>query len=146
MRAKRAMAGFPTGNDALRRRCVPRSADRITTSVRWHWVTLSLPALGGLLMMIALALPALADARVILKGHTLALGGLAYSPDSQHVATASYDRTAKVWEAATGKELVTLAGHGATVEAGAFSPDSKGLSTGRYDATGKLRGWAPRTE
>src|SRR5205085_10718056 len=104
------MAGFTPGNDALRRRCVPRSADRITTSLRRHWVTLSLPALGGLLMMmIALALPALADARVILKGHTLALADVAYSTDGRYVATASYDHAAKVWEAATGRELVTLA-------------------------------------
>ena len=50
-------------------------------------------------MMLALALPALADARIILKGHTLGLGSLAYSADGLHVATASYDRTAKVWDA-----------------------------------------------
>ena len=66
-------------------------------------MALSLPALGGLLMMVALAFPALAEPRVILKGHTLALGGLAYSADGLHIATGSYDRTAKVWDAATGK-------------------------------------------
>ena len=125
---------------------MPRSADRITTFLRWSWAALSLPVLGGLLMMVALALPALAAPRVILKGHTLALGDLAYSPDGLHVATASYDRTAKVWEAATGKELVTLGGHGATVEAVAFSPDGKFLATGSYDGTVKLWDWAAGKE
>ena len=62
---------------------MPRSADRITTSLRWPWVVLSLPALGGLLMMVALALPALAEPRVILKGHTLALADVAYSADGR---------------------------------------------------------------
>ena len=124
---------------------MPTSADG-TTSRRRHWVTLSLPALVGLLMMMALALPALADARVILKGHTLPLGGLAYSPDGLNVATASYDRTVKMWEAATGKELVTLAGHGATVEAVAFSPDGKVLASGSYDGTVKLWDWAAGKE
>src|SRR5205085_2976114 len=121
MRSKRAMANVATGND------------------RCSFVALSLAMLGGLLMMIAL--PALAEPRVILKGHTLALGGLAYSANGLHVATASYDRTAKVWEAATGKELATLAGHNATVEAVAFSLDGKFLATGSYDGTVKLWDW-----
>src|SRR5260370_34423048 len=66
---------------------------RSTTSQRCRLVSLSLPMLGGLLTMVALALPAFAGPRVILKGHPLALGGLAYSADGMHVATASYDRT-----------------------------------------------------
>src|SRR5438874_2825477 len=130
-----------TGNDA-RRRCVPIFANRILTSRRWpRAAALSVPALGGLLMIIGLALPARAEPRIILRGHTLALGGLAYSADGLHVATASYDRTAKVWEAATGKELATLAGHNATVEAVAFSLDGKFLATGSYDGTVKLWDW-----
>ena len=124
---------------------MPRSADKITTSLRSHWLALSWPALGGLLMVVALALPALAEPRVILKGHTLALADVAYSADGRYVATGSYDRTAKVWEA-TGKLLVTLAGHGATVEAVAFSPDGKFLATGSYDGTVKLWDWAAGKE
>src|ERR1051325_1862580 len=140
------MAVVVTGNEALRRRCVPRSADRIATSLRSHCLALSWPALGGLLMLVALALPALADPRVILKGHTLALADVAYSADGRYVATGSYDRTANVWEAATGKLLVTLAGHGGAVEAVAFSPDAKFLATGSYDGTVKLWDWAAAKE
>jgi WD40 repeat protein len=70
-----------------------------------------------LLLMLSVALPALAQVRATLRGHTLALASVAYSPDGKFVATGSYDHTAKVWDAATGRELVTLAKHTGTVEA-----------------------------
>src|SRR5207253_1794586 len=74
-----------------------------------------------LLIMLFAALPGLAQVRATLRGHTLALASVAYSPNGKFIATGSYDRTAKVWDAATGRELVTLKGHAATVEAVAFS-------------------------
>jgi WD40 repeat protein/tRNA A-37 threonylcarbamoyl transferase component Bud32 len=44
--------------------------------------------------------------RLVLKGHTEALGGLAFSPDGKHLLTYTWDgREAKVWDAATGKEI-----------------------------------------
>ena len=36
---------------------------------------------------------------------------VAFSPDGQRIVTGSMDQTAKVWEAASGKELLTLKGH-----------------------------------
>src|SRR5437763_8360941 len=51
-----------------------------------------------------------------LKGHTAALTAVAYSPDGKYVATGSLDRTARVWDAATGKELAALVGHTAPIE------------------------------
>ena len=39
------------------------------------------------------------------------------------MVTASDDTTARVWDAATGKELHTLAGHTGGVNSAAFSPD-----------------------
>jgi len=56
----------------------------------------------------------------------------------KHVATGSYDRTAKIWDAAPGAEVTTLRGHDGTVEATRFSPDGKLLATGSYDGTVKL--------
>ena len=34
-----------------------------------------------------------------------------FSPDGTRIVTASGDKTARVWDAATGKTLATLAGH-----------------------------------
>ena len=61
---------------------------------------------------------------------------LAYSPDGRIVATASNDGTARLWETATGRELLTVqqSSHVASV---AFSPDGARLATGSAD--GKLR-------
>ena len=36
---------------------------------------------------------------------------VAWSPDGKWLATGSEDSTAKVWDAASGKELLTLRGH-----------------------------------
>ena len=37
--------------------------------------------------------------------------GVAFSPDGTRLATASMDQTAKVWDVASGREVLTLAGH-----------------------------------
>jgi WD40 repeat protein len=91
-------------------------------------------------------LPAAAQIRATLKGHSLALASLDYSPDSRYVATASYDKTAKIWDAVRGSEIATLRGHEATVEAVRFSPDGKILARGSYDGTVKLWDWASGRE
>ena len=46
-----------------------------------------------------------------LRGHTGPILAVAYSPDGQRIVTGSADHTAKVWDAASGKELLTLRGH-----------------------------------
>ena len=51
-----------------------------------------------------------------LTGHEDSVRSVAYSPDGQRIVTASFDRTAKVWDAQTGQELFTLKGH----DGGAF--------------------------
>ena len=47
-------------------------------------------------------------ARLTLSGHTDSLVTVAYSPDGTRLATASQDGTAKIWDAVTGKDLMTL--------------------------------------
>jgi WD40 repeat protein len=44
--------------------------------------------------------------------------------------TGSEDRTAKVWDARTGAEVLTLKGHALSVSPGAFSPDGTRIVTG----------------
>jgi WD40 repeat protein len=45
------------------------------------------------------------------------------------------DKTAKVWDAASGEELLTLRGHSGPVYGVAFSPDGKRLATASWDRT-----------
>ena len=77
--------------------------------------------------------------RATLRGHSDVVRGVAFSPDGKHIATASDDQTAKVWDAETGKELLTLRGHADSVIAVAFSPDGKRLATASEDHTAKVR-------
>src|SRR5439155_15027417 len=37
--------------------------------------------------------------------------GVAYAPDGKTIASASWDRTVRLWDAATGRELRALQGH-----------------------------------
>src|SRR5262249_10885594 len=57
-----------------------------------------------------------------LKGHAETVHGVAFSPDGKRLASGSSDRTVKVWDAATGEELITLRGHTGPVASVAFSP------------------------
>ncbi len=66
------------------------------------------------------------------------LTSVAWSPDGKRLATGSDDQTAKVWDAASGKELLTLRGHAGSVYSVAWSPDGKRLATGSWDKTAKV--------
>src|SRR5688572_8362383 len=48
---------------------------------------------------------------VIQKGHELAVLSVAVSPDSNLIATASRDKSAKVWDMITGREIRSFHGH-----------------------------------
>jgi hypothetical protein len=63
---------------------------------------------------------------------------VAFSPDGKRIVTGSYDKTAKVWVAERGQEVLTLKGHTALVTCAAFSPDGKRLVSGSHDQTARV--------
>jgi eukaryotic-like serine/threonine-protein kinase len=79
----------------------------------------------------------------VLSGHGDRVFSAAFSPDGTRIVTASYDKTARVWEALTGAELIVLKGHSDRVFCAAYSPDSTHIVTGSADNTARI--WDART-
>lgn len=63
---------------------------------------------------------------------------LAFSPDSARLASASCDKTIKIWDASSGACLQTLEGHGDLCNSVAFSPDLAWLASASDDRTIKI--------
>jgi hypothetical protein len=73
-----------------------------------------------------------------LKGHMGGVISVSWSPDGRRLVTGSEDGTAKVWEAASGRDLLALKGHTNTVWSVSWSPNGRRLVTGSEDGTVKV--------
>lgn len=71
-------------------------------------------------------------------GHTSNVESAAYSPDGNYIITASWDKTAKIWDALTGTLLMTLQGHSENLCSAAYSHDGKFIVTASWDRTAKV--------
>jgi WD40 repeat protein len=78
-------------------------------------------------------------------GHQGWIAAAAFSPDGRYVLTGSWDRTARLWEIATGKELRRFEGHTSAVLSVAFSSDGRYVLTGSGLGDYSVRLWDTKT-
>jgi WD40 repeat protein len=87
----------------------------------------------------------LADGRMVgvCGGHTDTVGGLAFAPDERTLASASHDRSVRLWRIGDGASpptaLATLLDHADQATSVCFSPDGALLAAGGADRT--VRVW-----
>ena len=72
--------------------------------------------------------------------HQGGVGSVALSPDGKRLVTGGDDKTIKIWDIATGKELITLPGaHREYITCVALSPDGKQIVSSDY--LGEIKVW-----
>lgn len=64
---------------------------------------------------------------------------LTFSPDGKRLALVGDDKVVRVWDAATGSELLALSGHEGPLAVVAFTPDGKTLVSGGGDPSPMIR-------
>jgi WD40 repeat protein len=75
-----------------------------------------------------------------LTGHEAEVYAAVYSPDGKTILSCSKDKTARVWDAATGQQLAVLAGQKHVVVATRFTPDGRRIVTLALDQFGGAHG------
>lgn len=68
-------------------------------------------------------------------GHQQQVNFVAFSPDSRYIASASFDKSVRIWSGTTGKFISALRGHVQSVYQVAWSADSRLLVSSSRDST-----------
>jgi WD40 repeat protein len=74
------------------------------------------------------------------------VAGVAFAPDGETLAMASFGGSVQLWNVATGKLIEVLRGHSGAVLAVAFSPDGRTLASGSVDQAVRLWNLQKRRE
>jgi WD40 repeat protein len=82
----------------------------------------------------------------VLKGHEADVVSAGFSPNGRLITTASYDRTARVWDPESGHCLAILKGHQGLVVSATFSPNGERIVSASWDATARVWRSFPTTE
>ncbi|MEL7001608.1 MAG: caspase family protein [Bacteroidota bacterium] len=75
---------------------------------------------------------------VVQKGHYATIKSVAFTPDGKYLLTGSRDKTIKLWEIASGRELRTFFGHTSTINDISVSSDGKFFISSSADQTAKM--------
>ncbi|MEQ8238866.1 MAG: caspase family protein [Cyclobacteriaceae bacterium] len=75
---------------------------------------------------------------VVQRGHYEAVKTVAFTPDGKYLLTGSRDKSIKLWEVNTGRELRSFLGHQSTVNDIAVSSDGKFFISSSADKTAKM--------
>uniref|UniRef100_A0A8C9UBR2 Notchless protein homolog 1 n=1 Tax=Scleropages formosus TaxID=113540 RepID=A0A8C9UBR2_SCLFO len=78
-----------------------------------------------------------------LTGHQALVNEVLFSPDTRLLASASFDKSIKIWDGRTGKYITSLRGHVGSVYQVSWSADSRLLVSGSSDST--LKVWDVKT-
>ncbi|XP_075709120.1 notchless protein homolog 1 [Rhinoderma darwinii] len=73
-----------------------------------------------------------------MTGHQALINEVLFSPDTRIIASASFDKSIKLWDGKTGKYIASLRGHVSAVYQIAWSADSRLLVSGSSDSTLKV--------
>ncbi|KAH7717483.1 notchless protein [Aphelenchoides avenae] len=73
-----------------------------------------------------------------MTGHQQLVNQVVFSPDTRFFASASFDKSVKLWDGFTGKFITSLRGHVQAVYQVAWSADSRLLVSGSADSTLKV--------
>jgi WD40 repeat protein len=73
-----------------------------------------------------------------LRGHTARVTSISFNSEGTRIVSGSSDKLAKIWDAGTGRHIMTLSGHGGGINGVAMSPDGKRIVTASQDATLKV--------
>ena len=76
--------------------------------------------------------------RALFVGHDDLVSSATFSPDGSRIVTASEDKTARIWDAATAKEIAVLRGHEGAVYSATFSSDGSRIVTTSWPGTARI--------
>jgi len=81
-----------------------------------------------------------------LPAHSIRVASITFSPNSQRLVSAGFDKTVKLWDLATGHEVLTLRGHTDLVSHVLFDPLGRRLASASEDGTVKIWDATPLDE
>ena len=76
--------------------------------------------------------------RALSARHQGNIYAVAFTPDGTRAVSSGFDRTLRLWDVTSGREVRSLVGHTDTVYALAASGDGKRILSGSWDGTARL--------